>query len=1100
MKKAIKRLFILMIIFAAATSLSYATTESTYRALVAEASALIGTAGYENHDDATIGMYSAASLTNLNALTPNQSELDAMSDEDFTEEKNTELAVAIENVKKTLVHIEGILPGEPFRIHTYKAITSFEDVGYLSGVDSGHAFYSLYDANRSEQTWIYLSTADGTVQIKNEANHKYIARVHDIFLEMTTIPSAWTITKDASHDYYYLSTEDIEHSYLTCTVATGKIDFWSTEQADIESGGEKSSQFILIRAAEHDLALENEYKALIQKARPMLLYASYVNSDDANIGEYAVSAINVLNALVPTEEEVNVKNQFSSQENLHLISAMNTVDESKIYIDGILPNMPFIIRSHENMTPLNASGYLTGAEIGKASIEAHDTDYEDYQTYLYIPTEGGKFIIKCYDAEKNITRYQNNFVAMTESNATWTLEKDATTGGYYMHIEEPSAGYLTAKKANNTTSFYDSKNWNSRIYDGIWILEKALHYNDFYEFKYKKLIDKARPLLKNLSYTSHNDANIGEYSAARISALSALVPSEAEVDAKIKFTESEIHLLYEAIHAVENSKCYIEGILPGEHFLIHTYTDVSDAGADYLTSAGLELSAVLSIYTADENLQTWSYSIIKEDSVSIQCVQNQNYLSRNVSSVLNMTNDASGWSITKDLSNNWYYLHTQVYTPGYAAADVSTGGLEFYDRIDCDSRSKGAKTNRFILEAANYYSVTAIANFSSRGTVAISNAQPVRDESVTLTATANSGYQFSFWHNSSGEAISVENPYTFSVNNPINHFIAHFVNEKGDTLELYEEAWNQESVNTLSHISNPSEIVKLDFEKATFEVENLSLPITLNPNCLVHTPTGNYFGKNDINPHTYNCRNMLLEDKHPFSAPTQIMVETGSYVRDWGTNVSGWYTIYLPFALSTDDISNIGFTAVEEYVGLNDAGTALIFNSVTTTEANKPYIVTFDNEGVDPSSTTEMPLNGKVIKTKKSNDSSAFKGTYANLLPGEVTGKYILNVAGTAFQRASNLARVSAFRAYLDLGPSYSLKMRVLHNGETGLELISQNKLIISGDKSSIHIKSDDARVVKLYSITGMLLKILNLTIGETTINNLSKGIYIIEKQKVTVK
>lgn len=1100
MKKRFKRLLLLILIFTASPNLCKATTESTYRALVAEANTLIATTGYADHDDATIGKYSAASLAALDILTPSQAELDAMSGTDFTEEKNAALTAALTTVKQSQVHIEGILPGEPFCIHTYKAITSFEDVGYLTGVDSGHTFYSLYDENRPEQNWFYLSVADGTVQIKNEANKKYIARVHDNFLEMATTPSIWNIIKDPTHDYYYLSTEGVEHSYLASVIDIGKIDFWTTQQADLETGGTKSSQFSLIRSNEHDLALENEYKSLIQSARPMLLYASYTDSEDANIGEYDASTISTLDALVPTEEEVNAKTQFSSKENLQLIAAINAIEESKVYIDGILPNMPFIIRSHENMTQLGAPGYLTGVEIGKASISAHDAVYEDYQTYLYTPTEGGKFIIRCYDAEKNITRYQNISVIMTESSATWTLEKDVATGGYFMHIEEPSPGYLTAKKANSTPSFYVSKDWNTKIYDGIWILEKALHYNDFREFKYKELVDKSRPLLNEPSYTTHSDANIGEYSAASLAALSALIPSEAEVEAKTEFTENEVHLLHEAIHAVHSSKCYINGILPGEHFLIRTHTDVAGTGGDYLTGASLEQPASLGSYIAEELLQTWSYANIKEDSVHIECTQNEAHLSRNASSILDMTQDESLWSITKDPTNTWYYLHTQVYTPGYASADVSTGTLEFYDRIDCDSHSRGDKTNRFVFTPANHYTVTGVANFSSMGTIAISNAQPARDEAVTLTATPNAGYEFSFWYNSLGKAISVENPYTFTVSNPRNHFIAHFVNEKGDTLKLYEESWNQESINTLSYVSSPETITKLDFEKATFTEASISLPETLNPNCLVHTPTGNYFAKNDINPHNHSCKHMLLQDKHPFSAPTQIAVEAGSYTREWGATVSGWYTIYLPFALSADDISNIGFTAVEEYTGLNEAGTALLFNSVTTTEANKPYIVTFDAEGASPSSTTAIALDSRTVKTEKASTASAFKGTYTNLLPGEVTGKYILNVAGTAFQRANSLARVSAFRAYLDLGPSSSPKMRILHDGITSVEDIPQNTLHISGDQGSIHITSDAPRETKLYSVTGVALRSLSLTAGETTISHLPQGVYIIEKQKVIVK
>lgn len=133
---------------------------------------------------------------------------------------------------------------------------------------------------------------------------------------MATTPSIWNIIKDPTHDYYYLSTEGVEHSYLASVIDIGKIDFWTTQQADLETGGTKSSQFSLIRSNEHDLALENEYKSLIQSARPMLLYASYTDSEDANIGEYDASTISTLDALVPTEEEVNAKTQFSSKENL----------------------------------------------------------------------------------------------------------------------------------------------------------------------------------------------------------------------------------------------------------------------------------------------------------------------------------------------------------------------------------------------------------------------------------------------------------------------------------------------------------------------------------------------------------------------------------------------------------------------------------------------------------------------------------------------------------------------------------------------------------------------------------------------------------------
>lgn len=97
-----------------------------------------------------------------------------------------------------------------------------------------------------------------------------------------------------------------------------------------------------------------------------------------------------------------------------------------------------------------------------------------------------------------------------------------------------------------------------------------------------------------------------------------------------------------------------------------------------------------------------------------------------------------------------------------------------------------------VFEAVEAYIMTALSSDSTKGTATVSKAIAFEGETITYTASANDGYEFSAWLDASGNTVSVLNPYRV-VANATTELTAKFGNaEKGVQKEGFE---NNPSMN-----------------------------------------------------------------------------------------------------------------------------------------------------------------------------------------------------------------------------------------------------------------------------------------------------------------
>ena len=120
---------------------------------------------------------------------------------------------------------------------------------------------------------------------------------------------------------------------------------------------------------------------------------------------------------------------------------------------------------------------------------------------------------------------------------------------------------------------------------------------------------------------------------------------------------------------------------------------------------------------------------------------------------------------------------------------------------------------------------------------------------------------------------------------------------------------------------------------------------------------------------------------------------------------------------------------------------------------------------------------------------------------------YQLNAAGNTFEQQSGGGTVAPFRCYLALfSNSLSVPKFFSIGNEDGTVTDISN---ISADtdglriyvrNGNILIESPTARSVSIYSIDGRLVRMVQLEGGVNTVSGLTRGFYIVERQKVVLK
>ncbi len=256
-----------------------------------------------------------------------------------------------------------------------------------------------------------------------------------------------------------------------------------------------------------------------------------------------------------------------------------------------------------------------------------------------------------------------------------------------------------------------------------------------------------------------------------------------------------------------------------------------------------------------------------------------------------------------------------------------------------------------------------------------------------------------------------------------------------------------------------------------------------NPNTIVYMPddytgtieNGNVVVKGNA------LADINIADANAFSAPIGFHADKVNFTR---TFYQGYNTVILPFEVTKDD-NGFGseLESLSIFKEINDDKASVVFTTTDKVEANTPFIAKYPSNQEDKASVIKetIEFNDKTFVATPESLGSGFVGTYSKI---DGVGLYGINGNGDAFAKGASDSFVTPFHAYLNLPnatvAAYSID---LGGGTTGI--------------TSVENGAGDAKT-DVYSISGV--KVRSGVSSSSALQNLSKGIYIVNGKKVIVK
>ena len=142
---------------------------------------------------------------------------------------------------------------------------------------------------------------------------------------------------------------------------------------------------------------------------------------------------------------------------------------------------------------------------------------------------------------------------------------------------------------------------------------------------------------------------------------------------------------------------------------------------------------------------------------------------------------------------------------------------------------------------------------------------------------------------------------------------------------------------------SPAAVASIDLTNAFVASSEVAINHS-NKNCLFYTTAGNTLGLTQNEIVDGVCDNLTLADvdadgtEHAWNVPTAFTANKVTVLRQFDDLYS---TMYLPFALSAEDLTNF---EVKEFIGINEEGTTVTFDDVTSTSAHTAYLIKLKGE------------------------------------------------------------------------------------------------------------------------------------------------------------
>ena len=299
--------------------------------------------------------------------------------------------------------------------------------------------------------------------------------------------------------------------------------------------------------------------------------------------------------------------------------------------------------------------------------------------------------------------------------------------------------------------------------------------------------------------------------------------------------------------------------------------------------------------------------------------------------------------------------------------------------------------------------------------------------------------------------------------------------------------WSETAIKTMLEREG---LTSLDLTEAN--VSTFNLPE--GSNCLV-------YANSEIADR--NCivhgiaKNLVLTDEAPFNCIKEFEAQSVTYHANFSTN--GYETICIPFDVQTKVWSEL-YSLANIKEGKAEGDKTITFALSENIESNVPYLVKWSSaiDNTLTATNAQIPVTNKLTVSTADNIFN-FSGTYT---PVTGEGKYIIQPNGTVV-RGNSDSEVNAFQAYLN-DPEGTFQGTItlfLDKGTTGVENeIVKDALQISVAGGSILIDSNSDGFVSIYTVGGSMIYAAKIYAGTTSIDNLPKGIYLINNQKVILK
>lgn len=286
----------------------------------------------------------------------------------------------------------------------------------------------------------------------------------------------------------------------------------------------------------------------------------------------------------------------------------------------------------------------------------------------------------------------------------------------------------------------------------------------------------------------------------------------------------------------------------------------------------------------------------------------------------------------------------------------------------------------------------------------------------------------------------------------------------------------------------PERVTAADFTEASVPAGAEDVFAAINPNCL------KYFATDAEIPAWSNAVvgdkavAVSLQDGYDFNNIKPFHAEKIEFCR---TFAPGWNTFALPFGMTVEEGDEIEkFSEVKP--------DKIQFVTAVTVNANEAYLINIDETAAErkfEATDADVPVTAA--------GEEPFVHTFSMLSGSDAVGKYVMvsEEGSEAFVLISDESTViPAFSGYMLLPGDAPARYAVSHNnGASGIDDHHLSGLKVRSVNGRLILETALPQTVRIYGMDGCLIRVMELAEGVNSIDNLARGVYLVNNKKVVI-